>query len=62
LPYQSLTEAFDAMRTKRSYKEAWPLKEVMNIIVAEKGQQFDPMMVEFLQESTDEIEYYTGLF
>jgi response regulator RpfG family c-di-GMP phosphodiesterase len=44
------------MRTKRSYKEAWPLEKVMRVIIAEKGQQFDPKMVEFLQENIDEIE------
>jgi response regulator RpfG family c-di-GMP phosphodiesterase len=52
----SIADAFDAMRTKRSYKEAWPLAKVMDVIVAEKGQQFDPKMVEILQENIDEIE------
>jgi response regulator RpfG family c-di-GMP phosphodiesterase len=52
----SLADAFDAMRTKRSYKEAWPLEKVMEVIVAEKGQQFDPKMVELLQENIEEIE------
>lgn len=52
----SIADAFDAMRTKRSYKEAWPLEKVMEVIVAEKGQQFDPKMVELLQENIDEIE------
>ncbi len=52
----SLADAFDAMRTKRSYKEAWPLEKVMEVIVAEKGQQFEPKMVELLQENLDEIE------
>ena len=52
----SLADAFDAMRTKRSYKEAWPLEKVMQVIVAEKGQQFDPKIVELLQENIDEIE------
>jgi response regulator RpfG family c-di-GMP phosphodiesterase len=52
----SLADAFDAMRSERSYKEAWPLEKVMEVIVAEKGQQFDPKMVGFLQENLDEIE------
>jgi len=52
----SLADAFDAMRTKRSYKEAWPLEKVMQVIVAEKGQQFDPKIVELLQQNIDEIE------
>jgi response regulator RpfG family c-di-GMP phosphodiesterase len=52
----SLADAFDAMRTKRSYKEAWPLEKVMEVIVAEKSQQFDPKIVELLQENIEEIE------
>ena len=52
----SLADAFDAMRTKRSYKEAWSLEKVMQVIVTEKGQQFDPNMVELLQQNIDEIE------
>jgi response regulator RpfG family c-di-GMP phosphodiesterase len=52
----SLADAYDAMRTKRSYKEAWPLEKVMAVIVAEKGEQFDPKMVELLQENINEIE------
>jgi response regulator RpfG family c-di-GMP phosphodiesterase len=52
----SLADAFDAMRSKRSYKEAWPLEKVMDVIAAEKGQQFDPKIVEYLQENIVEIE------
>ncbi len=52
----SLADAFDAMRTKRSYKEAWPLEKVMQIIEAEKGKQFDPMVVDLLKDNIQEIE------
>jgi HD-GYP domain-containing protein (c-di-GMP phosphodiesterase class II) len=43
------------MRTERSNKKAWPLGKVMDVIVAEKGQQFDPKMVELLQQNIEEI-------
>ncbi|MGS2721232.1 DUF3369 domain-containing protein [Paraglaciecola aestuariivivens] len=52
----SLADAFDAMRTSRSYKEAWPLDKVLSIIEAEKGKQFDPEVVELLKQNIDEIE------
>jgi response regulator RpfG family c-di-GMP phosphodiesterase len=52
----SLADAFDAMRTERSYKKAWPPGKVMDVIVAEKGQQFDPKIVELLQQNIDAIE------
>lgn len=44
------------MRTERSYKKAWPLEKVMDVIVAQKGHQFDPNMVELLQQNIEEIE------
>jgi response regulator RpfG family c-di-GMP phosphodiesterase len=52
----NLADAFDAMRTQRSYKEAWPLEKVMDVVLAEKGQQFDPKLVEILQDNIEEIE------
>ncbi len=57
-----LADAFDAMRTERSYKKAWPLEKVMDVIMAEKGQQFDPSMVELLQHNIEEIENIIQLF
>ena len=44
------------MRTERSYKVEWPLEKVMDVLMAEKGQQFDPHLVELLQQNIDEIE------
>jgi response regulator RpfG family c-di-GMP phosphodiesterase len=58
----SLADAFDTMRSEHSYKEAWPLGEVMNVILAEKGQQFDPKLVEYLQQNIDDIEYIIQRF
>lgn len=52
----SLADAFDAMRNKRSYKEAWPLEKVMQIVEQEKGQQFDPCLVDLLKDNIEEIE------
>ena len=42
----ALCDAYDAIRSKRSYKEAIPHLEAMNRIVADKNQHFDPDVVE----------------
>jgi response regulator RpfG family c-di-GMP phosphodiesterase len=47
----ALADTYDALRHKRNYKEAWPLEKVMETIVKQKGQQFDPMLVDVLQEN-----------
>lgn len=49
----SIADAFDTMRTG---KEVLSLEKVMDVIVSKKGQQFDPTMVELLQENIEQIE------
>ncbi|PKO15817.1 MAG: hypothetical protein CVU39_09855 [Chloroflexi bacterium HGW-Chloroflexi-10] len=44
----ALTDAYDVMRSKRPYKEAYPEEEVIRIIKAEAGYHFDPYLVKVL--------------
>ena len=46
----SVSDVFDALASKRSYKEAMPLNEVMDFIRAYSGIYFDPKVVEKLHE------------
>lgn len=41
-----LIDVFDALTTKRPYKEAYPLKLACDIIEKERGQSFDPDVVD----------------
>jgi response regulator RpfG family c-di-GMP phosphodiesterase len=50
------------MRTERNYKKVWTLERVMDVIVAEKGQQFDPKMIKLLQQNIKEIENIIKIF
>jgi response regulator RpfG family c-di-GMP phosphodiesterase len=52
----NIANAFDTMRSKGNCKEAWPLKKVVEVMAAEKDHQFDPKIVEILQENIGEIE------
>ena len=38
----TLADVFDALISKRVYKEAMPFEEARDIIAAERGGQFDP--------------------
>ncbi|PHS59161.1 MAG: hypothetical protein COB17_01145 [Sulfurimonas sp.] len=42
----AICDVFDALSSKRVYKEAWPLDKVLNLIKSEKGKQFDPKVVD----------------
>ena len=40
-----ISDAFDAMISKRCYKQAQPLEKVLGILREEAGKQFDPNLV-----------------
>lgn len=46
----AVADAFDAMTTKRSYREALNVEEAYDRILQGKGTQFDPSIVEVFQE------------
>ena len=42
----TFADAFDAMTSSRSYRDAMPVEEAYRRIIEGKGTQFDPMLVE----------------
>jgi response regulator RpfG family c-di-GMP phosphodiesterase/uncharacterized membrane protein SirB2 len=52
----ALADAYDMLRSKRKNKPALPKDEVLKIISQQKGQQFDPSLVDVLLANLDEIE------
>lgn len=48
-----VADVFDALVTKRPYKEAWSLEAAFDYIESEKGEHFDPRCVEaFFEQKT----------
>ena len=47
----ALADVFDALASKRCYKDAWPLEKVIGIIKSERGQQFDPTVTDAFLDS-----------
>lgn len=45
----SVADVFDALAGRRSYKEPWPIERIMAYFEQEKGWQFDPQLVEWVQ-------------
>lgn len=50
----SVADVFDALTTKRPYKAAFPIAQVMEIITKGRGTQFDPQVVDALGRCLDE--------
>lgn len=42
----AVADVFDALTTKRSYKEAWSIDDAVNAINQDSGKKFDPKVVE----------------
>ncbi|WKY48198.1 response regulator [Eubacteriaceae bacterium ES3] len=49
----SLFDVFDALLSKRPYKDAWELDKVLNLLKQESGFHFDPQLVELFFENLD---------
>jgi response regulator RpfG family c-di-GMP phosphodiesterase len=41
-----IADVFDALTTKRPYKEPWPLDRAFALLTDERGRQFDPALVD----------------
>lgn len=44
----ALIDVFDALSSKRSYKEAWSDAKVMELLQQDRGKQFDPQLMDLL--------------
>jgi response regulator RpfG family c-di-GMP phosphodiesterase len=50
-----LADVFDALCSRRCYKEPWPLAKVMEYIQAQRGRQFDPALVDLFVANLDDF-------
>lgn len=51
----AVADVFDALTSKRPYKEAFSTEESLAIIQNESGKHFDPRLVEALSDSIEEV-------
>lgn len=52
----ALADVYDALRSERSYKEAYSKEKSKQIMIEESGRQFDPELVEVFLANLEEIE------
>jgi response regulator RpfG family c-di-GMP phosphodiesterase len=50
-----LVDVFDALSTRRIYKEPWSDEQIIEYIDSHKGSQFDPELVDLFMANLDEI-------
>lgn len=51
----AIADVFDALASDRCYKKAWPLDKVLDFFKEQRGQHFDPELVDLMFENLDQI-------
>lgn len=51
----ALADVFDALTSKRPYKEAWSIEKTMQYMRDQSGKQFEPKLIELLERELDQI-------
>jgi len=51
----ALADVFDALTSRRPYKEPWPVEKSVDLIKSESGKHFDPKLVDLFMEHLPSI-------
>jgi HD-GYP domain-containing protein (c-di-GMP phosphodiesterase class II) len=51
----AIVDVFDALGTARVYKEAWSDERIFDYMIAQRGQQFDPTLIDLLITNFDQF-------
>jgi putative two-component system response regulator len=51
----AIADVFDALLSKRPYKEPWPLEKVIEHMKSLKEKQFDPELIDIFFDNLDEV-------
>ncbi len=52
----SVVDCLDALASDRQYRRALPLDQAMEIVIAESGKSFDPVIVDIMRRRYVELE------
>jgi response regulator RpfG family c-di-GMP phosphodiesterase len=58
----AIADVFDALSSDRCYKKAWELEKVLNLLKEERGEHFDPKLIDTLFDRLDEILKYKKMY
>jgi response regulator RpfG family c-di-GMP phosphodiesterase len=51
----AVADVFDALGSYRSYKEPWPVENIIQFIAEQRGKQFDPAIADCFLENIEQI-------
>lgn len=51
----AVADVFDALNSRRCYKEGWPLEKTLDLMHEQSGKHFDPFLIKLFQKNLDRI-------
>lgn len=51
----AIADVFDALGHDRCYKKAWDLEKILELLEREKGEHFDPILIDLFFENIEEV-------
>jgi len=51
----AIADVFDALTSERPYKKAWPVQDAIDLIQSERGEHFDPVLVDHFMKIINDI-------
>jgi putative two-component system response regulator len=51
----AVADVFDALTSRRPYKQAWPLEDAIALLEKGRGRHFDPVLVDIFLDSMDDV-------
>ena len=51
----AVADVYDALGSSRCYKDAWPLKDIINYLKEQRGEQFDPQVIDWVLDNIEEM-------
>ncbi len=58
----AIADVYDALFSKRPYKNPWPIENIFEYLSNQKGKHFDPNLVELFLKSKEELRAIHALF
>ena len=55
----ALADVFDALFSERVYKDAWPIEKIVDLMKEERGQHFEPALVDIF---LDNVESFVAIY
>jgi response regulator RpfG family c-di-GMP phosphodiesterase len=58
----AIADVFDALGSKRCYKDAWPIEKIIDYLQEQRSNQFDPELIDWVLENIELLKQVRSLY